>query len=73
NSGSAAGKPFASKMYIDGSRRLESWVQKLNSKARYERIVYVFSGSSRVEVKFEQSTDGKDWKVTAIGTGKKLR
>ena len=72
DSGSAAGKPFASRMRIDGPVRIESWTGKHHGKPIERRIVYRFASDRRVSVRFEESKDGTHWKTTASGTGVKL-
>lgn len=71
NSGSSAGKPFASKMRIDGPTRVESWTETRHGKSVHQRIVYKFGSGSKVTVLFQQSDDGTHWKTTASGTGEK--
>lgn len=69
--GGAPGKPFASKMQIDGSTRVEEWTESSHGKAIRQRIVYKFASDKKVTVSFQQSEDGKAWKTTANGTGEK--
>ncbi len=72
NSGKAAGKPFATRMRIDGPVRIESWSGKHHGRSIHERIVYRFASGSQVSVRFQESRDGTHWKTTASGTGVKL-
>lgn len=69
--GDAPDKPFASKMQIDGPKRIEEWTQSRHGKAIHQRIVYKFASDKKVAVSFQQSEDGKAWRTTAIGTGEK--
>jgi len=71
NSGESAGKPFASKMAIDGNTRTESWSETHKGKSVHQRIVYKFASADKVAVMFQQSEDGTHWKTTASGTGEK--
>lgn len=71
NSGDSAGKPFASKMQIDGNTRTESWSESRKGKSVHQRIVYKFASPEKVAVMFQQSPDGTHWKTTASGTGEK--
>jgi hypothetical protein len=71
NSGRSAGKPFASRMRIDGPTRIESWTETHNGKSVHQRIVYQFAYGNKVTVLFQQSDDGTHWKTTASGTGEK--
>lgn len=71
NSGDSAGKPFASKMRIDGNMRTESWTETRKGKSVHQRIVYKFASADKVAVMFQQSQDGMHWKTTASGTGEK--
>jgi hypothetical protein len=72
NSGDSAGKPFASKMQIDGATRTESWSDMRHGKSVHQQIVYKFASDSKVTVVFQRSTDGTHWDTTATGTGEKL-
>lgn len=72
NSGDSAGKPFASKMRIDGATRSESWTDTRHGKTVSQQIVYEFASDSKVTVVFQRSTDGTHWETTATGTGEKL-
>jgi hypothetical protein len=69
--GDAPGKPFASKMQINGPTRTEEWTESHHGKAIRQRIVYKFASDRKVTVAFQQSEDGKAWKTTASGTGEK--
>lgn len=69
--GDSAGKPFASRMRIDGATRVESWTSSHEGKSVRERIVYEFAGDDKVSVTFQQSKDGIHWETTASGTGEK--
>jgi hypothetical protein len=69
--GDAPGKPFASKMQIDGPTRIEEWTESHHGKAIRQRIVYKFASARKVTVSFQQSQDGKVWKTTANGAGEK--
>ena len=69
--GDAPDRPFASKMQIDGSTRTEEWTESHHGKSIRQRIVYRFESDRKVDVSFEQSDDGKNWKTTATGTGEK--
>jgi hypothetical protein len=69
--GDEPGKPFASKMQIDGSTRTEEWTESRHGKTVHQRIVYKFASDRKVTVSFEQSKDGTAWKTTATGTGEK--
>lgn len=71
NSGASAGKPFAVRMQIEGSVRTESWTETRKGKSVHQRIVYRFASGERVQVFFEESSDGTHWKTTASGTGEK--
>lgn len=71
NSGDSAGKPFASKMRIDGNTRTEVWTETRKGKSVRQRIVYQFASADKVAVMFQQSQDGTHWKTTASGTGEK--
>lgn len=71
NSGDAAGKPFASRMLIDGPTRVESWTETRHGKALRQRIVYKFAPDDKVTVLFQESKDGTHWQTTAVGTGEK--
>ncbi|HEY6577701.1 MAG TPA: hypothetical protein VIY09_00130 [Rhizomicrobium sp.] len=68
--GDAPGKPFASKMQIDGPTRIEQWTESHHGKPVRQRIVYKFASARKVTVSF-QTEDGKIWKTTANGTGEK--
>jgi hypothetical protein len=70
-SGDSAGKPFASKMRIEGATRTESWTQTRKGKSFQQRIVYKFAGDDKVTVMFQRSDDGAHWTTTAMGTGQK--
>lgn len=72
NSGGSAGKPFASKMQIDGATRVESWTAVRHGKSVHQQIVYKFASDSKVTVVFQRSKDGIHWDTTATGTGEKL-
>lgn len=72
DSGDAAGKPFASRMRIDGATRIEWWTETHHGKSVHQRIVYKFASDSRVTVLFQQSRDGSHWDTTATGTGEKV-
>jgi hypothetical protein len=72
NSGRSAGKPFASRMRIDGPTRIESWTDEVRGKAVHQRIVYQFASADKVTVSFQQSQDGTHWRTTASGTGEKV-
>ncbi|HEX3430305.1 MAG TPA: hypothetical protein VHT03_05415 [Rhizomicrobium sp.] len=69
--GDAPGKPFASKMKIDGPKRIEEWTESHHGKTVRQRIVYKFASDKKVTVSFQQSEDGKAWKTTANGAGEK--
>jgi hypothetical protein len=69
--GDAPGKPFASKMQIDGPTRIEEWTENDRGKTIRQRIVYKFASDRKVNVSFQQSRDGMAWKTTATGTGEK--
>ncbi|HEX4156894.1 MAG TPA: hypothetical protein VHY79_00335 [Rhizomicrobium sp.] len=69
--GDAPGKPFASKMQIDGPTRIEEWTESRHGKPIRQRIVYKFASDKKVSMSFQQSEDGKAWKTTASGTGEK--
>lgn len=69
--GDAPGKPFASKMQIDGPTRIEEWTESRQGKSIRQRIVYNFASDKKVTVSFQQSKDGEHWKTTANGTGEK--
>ncbi|HEY1613041.1 MAG TPA: hypothetical protein VGF97_05015 [Rhizomicrobium sp.] len=71
NDDGTPGKPFASKMQIDGATRSEEWTENQHGKSVRQRIVYTFASVKKVAVSFEQSEDGKAWKTTASGTGEK--
>ncbi|MGH6877826.1 MAG: hypothetical protein ACREHV_10685 [Rhizomicrobium sp.] len=68
--GDAPGKPFASKMQIDGPTRIEEWTESEHGKPIRQRIVYKFLSDRKVTVSFQQYGD-KAWKTTANGTGEK--
>jgi hypothetical protein len=68
--GDQPGKPFASKMQINGPTRIEEWMESRHGKAVRQRIVYKFASDRKVTVSFQQS-DGKAWKTTANGMGEK--
>lgn len=70
-SGDSAGKPFASKMQVEGSTRTESWTQTRKGKSVQQRIVYKFASADKVTVMFQRSEDGTHWSTTAMGTGEK--
>ena len=72
NSGDSAGKPFASKMRIDGATRVESWTGTRHGKSVHQQIVYKFASDSKVTVLFQSSRDGTHWETTASGTGEKV-
>ena len=72
NSGDSAGKPFASKMQIDGTTRTESWTDTRHGKSVSQQIVYKFASDSKVTVVFQRSQDGTKWVTTATGTGEKV-
>ena len=73
NSGSTAQKPFGARMVIRGNKRIERWVVRpKDGKIMRERIVYVFSGSNRVKVLFQQAISGESWVETAVGVGKRI-
>jgi hypothetical protein len=72
DSGDAAGKPFASKMRIDGATRIEWWTETRHGKSVRQRIVYKFASDREVTVLFQRSTDGSHWDTTATGTGEKV-
>jgi len=69
--GDEPGKPFASKMQIDGPTRTEEWTETHHGKSIRLRIVYNFESDRKVTVSFQQSEGGKAWKTTANGTGEK--
>jgi hypothetical protein len=71
NSGSAAGKPFAARMRIEGATRVESWTSARHGKPLHQRIVYRFAAGGRVTVSFQQSREGSHWQTTASGTGER--
>lgn len=71
DSGDSAGKPFASKMRIDGATRTETWTETRKGKSMRQRIVYQFASADEVTVQFQQSKDGSHWETTATGTGEK--
>ena len=72
NSGDSAGKPFASRMRIDGATRVESWTDTRHGKSISQQIVYKFASDSKVTVLFQRSKDGTNWETTATGTGEKV-
>ena len=72
NSGSAAGKPFASRMRIAGPTRTESWTETHAGKVVRQRIVYHFTSATSVTVEFQSATHGAHWQTTASGTGHKV-
>ena len=72
NTGDSSGKPFASKMRIDGATRVESWTDTRHGKSVRQQIVYKFVSDSKVTVLFQRSQDGTHWQTTASGTGEKL-
>ena len=71
NSGRSAGKPFAARMQIDGSTRVESWTSVHDGRSIRQRIVYRFVSPRKVSVVFRESKDGKHWRTMARGTGRK--
>jgi hypothetical protein len=71
NTGSSAGKPFASRMQVAGTTRTESWTETHGGKSVRQRIVYEFASDSKVTVSFQQSKDGVHWQTTAAGTGRR--
>jgi hypothetical protein len=73
NSGDSAGKPFASRMRIEGATRTESWTDTRHGKSVRQRIVYKFASDSKVTVVFQRSEDGTHWETTATGTGERVR
>ena len=72
NGGGSAGKPFATRMRIEGATRTESWIESRHGKSVHARIVYQFASGTQVTVLFQQSTDGTHWQTTATGTGEKV-
>jgi hypothetical protein len=72
NSGDSAGKPFASKMRIDGDTRIESWTDSRHGESVQQRIVYKFASDNKVTVSFQRSKDGVHWDTTAMGTGERV-
>lgn len=71
STGGSAGKPFASRMQIDGATRTEAWTETRKGRSVQQRIVYKFASANSVTVQFQQSKDGTHWTTTASGTGKK--
>ncbi|MGA7540244.1 MAG: DUF1579 family protein [Steroidobacteraceae bacterium] len=71
NTGGSAGKPFASRMQIDGTRRTETWTETRKGRTVHQRIVYRFTSTDAVTVQFQQSKDGTHWMTTASGAGEK--
>jgi len=70
--GAPGGKPFASKMTIQGN----TWTElgeddDAQGKKSYDRISYVYTSPTQVKVKIEISPDQKQWKTVLDGAGTK--
>jgi hypothetical protein len=64
-------KPVVSRMTIDGDTWTDASdnIEADNNTASHYRVVYHYVSSTRVEVKFEVSTDGTHWKMLGQGQG----
>ncbi|MGE5625763.1 MAG: hypothetical protein ACM3ZT_09475 [Bacillota bacterium] len=71
--GAAGGKPFASKMTIQGNTwtELGEDADAKTGKKSWDRISYVYTSPTEVKVKIEVSSDQENWKTVLDGTGAK--
>jgi len=70
--GAPGGKPFASKMTIQGNTWTELGEDDDDQgKKSYDRISYVYTSPTQVTVKIEISPDQTHWKTVLSGTGAK--
>lgn len=69
--GDTGAKPFASKMTIQGNTWTELGEDDDKGKKSYDRISYVYTSATQVQVKIEISPDQKQWKTVLQGAGVK--